>query len=480
MANSLFWVLVALVALAVIIAILAKFYQRGTGEIALVRTGFGGRKVSLDSGLIVLPYFNTITRVNMQTLRLEVKRAGNASLITLDKLRVDVGVEFYVAVRSERSAVSRAAQTLGNRTFDAARLCDLIEGKLVDALRAVAARYSLDDLHEKRGDFVRDVKTALEPRLEGNGLALESVSLTEMDQTPFTDLDENNAFNAAGMRKLSELIARSKKERADIDADAEMAVRQSALTLAKRKLDLELEEQRARIDQTQQIELLKAAQLAEVAARKADSERAIAASRIQMEQAISEAALKRDIELHGQREAERLARIRLDEIEARAVAAHEKVSTDQAVAEAERGKKVATLKAEEAAAARVAGARAHQAELEAEAEGRRALVQAENGMSDSLMAMKTEQARLDALPKAISEMVKPAEKIESIRIHQISGLGQPLGSDGSRVGERPASNQALEAILGMAVQLPALRKLGEELGLSMESGLKGLTGEQKE
>lgn len=101
-------------------------------------------------------------------------------------------------------------------------------------------------------------------------------------------------------------------------------------------------------------------------------------------------------------------------------------------------------------------------------------------MSDSLMAMKTEQARLDALPKAISEMVKPAEKIESIKIHQITGLGQPLGSDGNRVGERSASNQALEAILGMAVQLPALRKLGEELGLSMESGLQSLGGDKKD
>ncbi|WP_108127595.1 flotillin family protein [Saccharospirillum mangrovi] len=479
MANSLIWVLVTLVVLAIVIAILARFYQRGTTEVALVRTGFGGRKVALDAGLLAIPYFNNVTRVNMQTLRLEVKRAGNASLITKDRLRVDVGVEFYVAVRSERSAVGRAAQTLGNRTFDAARLRDLIEGKLVDALRAVAARYSLDDLHEKRGDFVRDVKSALESTLEGNGLALESVSLTDMDQTPFTDLDENNAFNAAGMRKLSELIARSKKERADIDADAEMAVRQSALTLAKRKLDLQLEEERARIEQTQQIELLKASQLAEVAARKADSERAIAASRIEMERAITEATLKRDIDLHAQREAERQARIRLDGVEAQAVAAHEKVATDKAVYEAERAQRVAALKADEAAAARIASAKALQAELEAEAEGRRALVQAENGMSDSLMAMKTEQARLDALPKAIGEMVKPAEKIESIRIHQITGLGQPLGSDGNRVGERSASNAALDAILGLAVQLPALRKLGEELGLSMDSSLQSLSGDKK-
>ena len=41
-------------------------------------------------------------------------------------------------------------------------------------------------------------------------LELESVSLTALDQTPFEALDENNAFNAVGMRKLAEVIAQSK------------------------------------------------------------------------------------------------------------------------------------------------------------------------------------------------------------------------------------------------------------------------------
>jgi flotillin len=36
-------------------------------------------------------------------------------------------------------------------------------------------------------------------------------------------------------------------------------------------------------------------------------------------------------------------------------------------------------------------------------------------------------------------------------------------------------NQALDSIMGMAVQMPALKKLGEELGLSMEDGVSGIT-----
>ena len=43
MANAIIWVILGLIVLAIVIAILAKFYQRGTREVSLVRTGLGGR-----------------------------------------------------------------------------------------------------------------------------------------------------------------------------------------------------------------------------------------------------------------------------------------------------------------------------------------------------------------------------------------------------------------------------------------------------
>jgi flotillin len=106
----------------------------------------------------------------------------------------------------------------------------VIEGKLVDALRAVAAQMTLDELHENRAQFVQRGANALSPTTwPKNGLRLESVSLTALDQTPFAALDENNAFNAVGMRKLAEVIATSKKERAEIDADTRVAVSKSSM-----------------------------------------------------------------------------------------------------------------------------------------------------------------------------------------------------------------------------------------------------------
>ena len=95
-ATSIILLVIALVVILVVVA--AWLYERASREVSLVRTGLGGRKVVLDGGVIVLPYFHKVSRVNMQTMRLEVSRHGEQALITKDRLRVDVGVEFYVSV----------------------------------------------------------------------------------------------------------------------------------------------------------------------------------------------------------------------------------------------------------------------------------------------------------------------------------------------------------------------------------------------
>ena len=37
--------------------------------------------------------------------------------------------------------------------------------------------------------------------------------------------------------------------------------------------------------------------------------------------------------------------------------------------------------------------------------------------------MELEKARLEAMPKIVSEMVKPAEEIKSINVNHVTGLG---------------------------------------------------------
>ncbi|WP_170557740.1 flotillin family protein [Ruegeria atlantica] len=508
--------------------VLGRLYKRATREISLVKTGAGGKKVIMDGGVIIVPLLHEVSPVNMKTLRLEVQRSGEAALITKDRMRVDVGVEFYVSVMATEEGIARAAQTLGDRTFDVEQLREMIEGKLIDGLRAVAAQMTMDGLHENRADFVQEVQNAVSEDLLKNGLSLESVSLTALDQTPFEALDENNAFNAVGMRKLAEVIATSKKERAQIDADAEVEVRRASMEAQRQKLLIEKDEEQARIEQAQQVETLRVAQEAEIAARTEDSVRETERARIAREEAIRSADIERErkireAEISKERELEvaeqerqiiiaqkseeeSRARASADLARAEATKATEAVATAQKVAEAERIKQIALIEAtreaerqatairlaaqaEKEAAADRAEARREEAQAEAdalniraeakkndmlaEAEGKRAIVEADNALSVDQIRMKVDLARIETMPSIISEMVKPAEKIDSIKIHQVGGIGGGNGGTASS-GDKPVVNQALDSIMGMAVQMPALKKLGEELGLSMENGVGGV------
>lgn len=527
MSGLVTFVIIAIIVVAIIVVLVAYFNQRSSREVSLIRTGIGGRKVALDGSLMAIPYFHDVSRVNMQTLRLEVRRTGESSLITKDRLRVDIGAEFYVSVDPTVDAVDRASQTLGDRTFDANRLRELIEGKLVDALRSVAAKLTMDELHEQRSEFVKEVASQLNEPLMRNGLALESVSLSALDQTAFSALDENNAFNAVGMRKLAEVVAKSRKERAEIDADAEVSVHRSSMEASKRKLEIDLERQEAEIRQTEAVESLRAAQLAEVAARKAASETSIHESRIKMEQEIRAADIEREkkirqaeidqsqsLEIAEQERTIAVSRKTQDESKARAAAdlgkaeavkATEAIVTARAVAEAQRKKQIALLhaqqesevsaeklvaqaKAQASAAVEAAKRTLQDAKAEADAaklriatmkddmdvraKGQRALNEAENIFNKEIIALKTELARLEALPKIVEQMVKPAEKIESIRINHLSGAGAGAGSGNA---SKPPVNQALDSIMEMAVQLPALKKIGEELGINVEEGMSGIS-----
>jgi len=394
----------------------------------------------------------------------------------------------------------------------------------------------MDELHENRADFVQEVQNTVSEDLLKNGLELESVSLTALDQTPFESLDENNAFNAVGMRQLAEVIADSKKKRAEIDAEADTAVRQSAMEAAKRKLEIDREEEQAKLAQIQEVETLRAAQEAEIARRREDSMREAEAARISREREVrsaeiareetiraAEIAKERQVEVADQErqiviatksEEESRARASADAARAEAVKAEEAIATARQLAEADRVKRITIIDAEreaeksatqirlaaqaekEAAADRAAAlleeatadadaikirAEAKKADKLAEAEGARALIDADNALSSEIVEMKVQLARLAALPEIVEQMVKPAEKIDSIKIHQVSGLGggangaAPTGSGDSA---SPVA-QAINSIGAMAVQLPALRKIGDELGISLDDGITGVIGEPK-
>ncbi len=89
------WMFTAIIAVCILFIIgiiFARLYRRASAEQAFVRTGLGGQKVVMSGGAIVMPIFHEIIPINMNTLKLEVSRSTIDSLITKDRMRVDVVV----------------------------------------------------------------------------------------------------------------------------------------------------------------------------------------------------------------------------------------------------------------------------------------------------------------------------------------------------------------------------------------------------
>lgn len=524
---------IILAALLVIGLIFTRLYKRASKETGFVRTGFGGEKVVINGGALVLPVLHETMQVNLNTVRLAVERKNNDALITLDRLRIDVKAEFYVRVRPDRDSIAMAAQTLGVRTMQPDSLKELIEGKFVDALRSVAAGMTMAQLHEQRADFVQKVQQVSAADLAMNGLELESVSLTGLDQTSIEHFNANNAFDAEGLTKLTEQIELRKKARNDIEQETRVQIEAKNLDAERRSLEISREGEFARLEQEREVEVRRAAQIAEVAqeqsirqreaeqaridakqqvdAAQIEANRLIEQAKIAQAQAVEIARQEQQIAVQNKSREESQAKAEADRARADAVAAEERVGTARETEVAERLKRIelidASREAERAAigikvqaeadkqaaadraeALRLAAegeanaeklrAEAARVRFEVEAAGQRAVNEAANLLSSDQISLQTKLALLKVLPEVVREAAKPMEAIDSIKIIQVEGLsGAPAQGDaaGAAAGEGNLASSAVAAALRYRAQAPIVDGLMKELGFDGGS-LESLAG----
>ena len=260
-----------ILAILVVIAvfILRWLYRRSTKEIAFVRTGFLGERVVVNGGAFVIPVLHEITPVNMNVMRIEVRRGEQRGLITGNRMRVDIVAEFFVRVDASPEAVAAAAQTLGQRTLQEDGLRSLLEGKFAAAMRTVAAQMTLEEMHERRGDYAGQVKAIAEQALATNGLELESVAIVDLDQTRLEFFDPSNAFDAEGLTQLTEAIENRRKMRNDIEQRTLVDIRNQNLDAQRKVFDIDRETEYARLEQEREVESRRVLQRSELAKERA-------------------------------------------------------------------------------------------------------------------------------------------------------------------------------------------------------------------
>lgn len=397
------------VALVTFGLIIARLYRRSSKEISFVRTGWGGEKVILGGGAIVLPVLHEIIPVNMNTLRLEVRRADDQALITRDRMRVDVMAEFYVRVKPTADSIATAAQTLGQKTMSPNELKNLVEGKFVDSLRAVAAEMAMEELHEKRVDFVQKVQQVVSEDLHKNGLELETVSLTGLDQTGFKYFNPQNAFDAEGLTKLTETIEDRRRKRNHIEQDTDLAIKTKNLEAEQARLQIIREEEYAKLQQEREISIRRAEQLAEIAAQEAGKKREAEEAQIAAEREVELKRIlaARDVENENIQKAQLIQKAQVEQKKTIELA-----EQDRAIAIAEKSR------AESEAKAQADQARAQAVKAEEEVITVRQIQQAERQKAVELVAAK-EHAEKDAIAITVAAEAgkqAAADDAEAVRI----------------------------------------------------------------
>lgn len=292
--NVLIYATIILVSLVVIGLVLTRLYRRATKDVALIRTGFGGEKVVLNGGIMVIPVLHELMQVRLTTVKLEVSRLNKDALITLDKLRVDVVGLFHIKVKPDAESIAAAAQTLGQSVNSEDAVKSLLDGKLVSALRSVAATMTMEHLHANRADFIQKVQEALTTDLDMNGFQLESVSITHFDQTAFEHFNENNAFDAEGLTVLTRTIEERKKIRNDIVATNRVEIEQRNLDANNQSLEIAQAAEQARLMQEQTLAARRAEQATAIATAEAEQTRLAEIARIEAEQAKTVAQTQAD------------------------------------------------------------------------------------------------------------------------------------------------------------------------------------------
>ncbi len=297
------WLIIAIIVIAIVVYLVNWLYHRSSKEVSFVRTGLFGERVVINGGAFVLPFIHDYTPVNMNVLQMGVIREKADALITKDRMRIDIEAEFYVRVKPTNEAVSIAAATLGRRTMEQERLHALLSGKFVSALRSIASEMTMEEMHEQRGEYVQRemheqrgeyvqrVKQAAAEGLAQNGLELESVAITDLDQTDLEYFNPSNRFDAQGLTQLIQEIESRRKLRNDIEQESMILIRARNLEAERQALDIERESETARLNQQRDVEVRRAVQRAELARERAirDTEASTSSAKARPRASISSA-----------------------------------------------------------------------------------------------------------------------------------------------------------------------------------------------
>ena len=505
---------------------MARFLKRPSPSEAIIRIGRSTTDVYIGRATWIVPVLHRAATMSLSTIGLTIRRAGHEALVTKDYISTNLSAEFYIRVEPAEDDVKKAARTIGidegHASAEAIRTKsqELLEPKLVGALRAVAAQSDFLALHMNREHFAQEVSKALREDLGRNGFTLESVTITELAQTPLAEMRVDDIFGCSGRETVTNTvvqknIAVKRKVQEEAERTAEIAREQEINVATQNRIMREgkaKEEEaavKAEIAQQEAIQARDLQRQAAISVEKARKEKTEQGAEIEKQRTIEAAKVDKEITLTLKAKESAEADAKRAAAQALKTQAEQQVVTVGQVAEAEREKQVAIVAAQKAAEqeriraeveaykkkleAEVAAqsikiraqadadaaekqaqsitrlAEAHREAGLKEAEVQREKLAAANSKSRELFLQETVLQLAQAAPSIVRELVKPAERIGEIKVLQFAGAGNDAGNQ-----QLPLLGGALgpmmQTILQTSVMVPAMKELMKFVDMNAVAG----------
>ena len=430
--------LVVLVVL-VVLAIVSRFKVAGPNE-AFIITGrrgktsqdLSGQKVVTGSGVFVVPFVQSLSKLDLSSRRITVNIRGAVSKQGI-KLNVD-GIAI-VKVGGDEDSIRAAAQRFLSQQGQVEVFTTEV---LAGALRSIVGTLTVEEIIRDRASFATQVADVTESALTGQGLVLDTFQIQDVtdDGTYLQDLGRPEAARVQQDATIAEADAKRTAEQRRIAAEQDIVIAQRTLALKQSEIKAETDAaaataaaagpiaQAARQQEVLTAQELVAQRQAALKDRQLDTEirKPADAARYQQEQ---EAEANRATSVAQAKGAAERARL-----EGEGELARRTAIAQSTVAEAKAASESARLSGEGERSRREALAQAVKLEGDAAASATLATGTAEaEAMEKKAGAFKEYsqaavfQMLVDALPKVARELASPMAAIDKLTVISTEGAG---------------------------------------------------------
>ncbi len=194
-----------IVFIILLVVLLKSFYQIESGTRGLVFTN-GSLNSVADEGLhLKMPFFQSVKKIDVTTQSATIDKMSAASK-DLQEVRAGVTVNYHYDI-------SKLTQIYEQTKFDIDTR--ILQPRVQEALKAVAAKYTAEELIVKRSQVKSELDTLLRKELAKYNVIVDDVQLVHFDFSP----EFNKAIEAKQTEVQNALKAKNILDRIKIESE---------------------------------------------------------------------------------------------------------------------------------------------------------------------------------------------------------------------------------------------------------------------